>query len=256
MPRRYGRTTEDSHLTPTWGAHALAGRPGALVRFIVQTPRPGLAPGSFRLTGGRSALELARNVEDRRGWTCTNNPCVPDAVLTLLSCTAKRSKIGVTGVAPAASASRTQRSTVELHPERTDRAGESCTRTRPEDAGLPDQRDDQASLQLGRTDRRGLAPQPLAGPHRFRDEAGKLLQLTIQCCRRRESHPLALPHEGRPALYVAGQMPKPGVAPGPPPYQGGALLSSHMGGEGTQGMASGGVAPASARCERAVLLLN
>ena len=25
------------------------------------TPRPGLAPGSFRLTGGRSALELARN---------------------------------------------------------------------------------------------------------------------------------------------------------------------------------------------------
>jgi hypothetical protein len=44
------------------GALALAVRPGALVRFAIQTPRPGLAPGSIRLTAGRSTLELARKV--------------------------------------------------------------------------------------------------------------------------------------------------------------------------------------------------
>lgn len=71
------RMAEDSHLTPRARGARLskAARRAGPVRHP-GPPRPGLAPGSVRLTAGRSTLELARN--DRGGGIRTPDLPVPN----------------------------------------------------------------------------------------------------------------------------------------------------------------------------------
>lgn len=101
---------------------------------------------------------------NRRGRTCTDNPFVPNEVLTLLSCTAE---------------------------ERDWRSGWGDSHPRP----LRPRRSALLLSHIPLTDRRGLAPHTLAGTIRFRGDAGWLLRLTIQIPTRGVA-PRRPPHEG------------------------------------------------------------
>ena len=89
---------------PTRGAHALAGRPGTLVRFTIQKPSPGVAPGPPPYHGGALLLSY-------EGLTPPLGFAPRPSRLTAGRSTVELERIAVARIALAASASRTQRST-------------------------------------------------------------------------------------------------------------------------------------------------